>query len=154
MYEYLLDNGMSRQEYRWFREHGRQLRPHCILGSDYDVTNEYRVLGDAAEGGGTLSGRGPDSVRGPFKVPALSGEVEGDGHRGTDLEGTSPAGEVLGYYVICHQYFDRYHLPVMHTETNRKDADAAPAWLWGRSGRTSFASSTTACRSSASRGSA
>ena len=41
-----------------------------------------------------------------------------------------PSGEIFGYYVITKQYFDRYHLPVMHTETNRKDADDAPAWLW------------------------
>jgi beta-glucosidase/6-phospho-beta-glucosidase/beta-galactosidase len=31
---------------------------------------------------------------------------------------TSPAGEIFGYYVITHQYFRRYRLPVMHTETN------------------------------------
>jgi beta-glucosidase/6-phospho-beta-glucosidase/beta-galactosidase len=28
------------------------------------------------------------------------------------------SGEVFGYYVITHQYFRRYKLPVMHTETN------------------------------------
>lgn len=39
-------------------------------------------------------------------------------------------GEVFGYYVITKQYFDRYHLPVMHTETNIKDAQLAPRWLW------------------------
>jgi beta-glucosidase/6-phospho-beta-glucosidase/beta-galactosidase len=68
--------------------------------------------------------------RGPFKVPGLSGEIAEGGNSRSAAEQTSPAGEVFGYYVICHQYFDRYHLPVMHTETNRKDADAAPAWLW------------------------
>jgi beta-glucosidase/6-phospho-beta-glucosidase/beta-galactosidase len=31
---------------------------------------------------------------------------------------TSPAGEIFGYYVITHQYFRRYKMPVMHTETN------------------------------------
>ena len=31
---------------------------------------------------------------------------------------TSPSGEIFGYYVITHQYFRRYRLPVMHTETN------------------------------------
>ncbi|HZG26306.1 MAG TPA: family 1 glycosylhydrolase [Chitinophagaceae bacterium] len=31
---------------------------------------------------------------------------------------TSPAGEIFGYYIITHQYFRRYRLPVMHTETN------------------------------------
>lgn len=39
------------------------------------------------------------------------------------------SGEIFGYYVITKQYYERYGLPVMHTETNRKDADLAPAWL-------------------------
>jgi beta-glucosidase/6-phospho-beta-glucosidase/beta-galactosidase len=43
---------------------------------------------------------------------------------------TSPSGEIFGYYVITKQYFNRYHLPVMHTETNFADADRAPFWLW------------------------
>ncbi len=41
----------------------------------------------------------------------------------------SESGEIFGYYVITHQYFDRYHLPVMHTETNLPDAEKAPAWI-------------------------
>lgn len=40
------------------------------------------------------------------------------------------SGEIFGYYVLTRQYFDRYHLPVMHTETNLADADRATAWLW------------------------
>lgn len=40
-----------------------------------------------------------------------------------------PSGEIFGYYVITHQYYSRYRLPVMHTETNLKDADKAPGWL-------------------------
>src|SRR5262249_4596271 len=40
-----------------------------------------------------------------------------------------PSGELFGYYVITKQYYERYHLPVMHTETNLQDATAAPAWL-------------------------
>ncbi len=40
-----------------------------------------------------------------------------------------PSGEIFGYYVITRQYYDRYHLPVMHTETNLQDADRAPNWL-------------------------
>ena len=31
--------------------------------------------------------------------------------------------------MITHQYYARYRLPVMHTETNIKDADKAPQWL-------------------------
>jgi beta-glucosidase/6-phospho-beta-glucosidase/beta-galactosidase len=41
----------------------------------------------------------------------------------------SPSGEIFGYYVITHQYFSRYRLPVMHTETNLGDVDRAPGWL-------------------------
>ena len=44
MYEYLLDNGMSREEYHWFLTH--QLKQHCILGNDYYLTNEHRVFAD------------------------------------------------------------------------------------------------------------
>ena len=42
---------------------------------------------------------------------------------------THPAGEIFGYYVIMRQYFLRYHLPVMHTETNIQDSEKAPGWL-------------------------
>ncbi|HEV2865995.1 MAG TPA: family 1 glycosylhydrolase [Allosphingosinicella sp.] len=44
MYEYLLDNGMSRDEYNWFLNH--RLKQHCILGNDYYLTNEHRVFAD------------------------------------------------------------------------------------------------------------
>jgi beta-glucosidase/6-phospho-beta-glucosidase/beta-galactosidase len=44
MYEYLLDNGMTRAEYHFFLEH--QLKPHCLMGNDYYVTNEHRVTAD------------------------------------------------------------------------------------------------------------
>jgi len=48
--------------------------------------------------------------------------VFSDGH-------TEAAGEIFGYYVITHQYYSRYGLPVMHTETNLHDAERAPQWL-------------------------
>jgi beta-glucosidase/6-phospho-beta-glucosidase/beta-galactosidase len=92
MYEYLLDNGMSRDEYHWFLEHGRAMRPHCVMGNDYYITNEHEVVN-------------------------AQGEMR-------------PSGEIFGYYVITKQYFDRYRLPVMHTETNRKNDAEAAAWLW------------------------
>ena len=44
MYEYLLDNGMTREEYHWFLTH--RLKQHCILGNDYYITNEHRVYAD------------------------------------------------------------------------------------------------------------
>jgi beta-glucosidase len=43
------------------------------------------------------------------------------------------AGEVFGYDEITRQYYDRYRLPVMHTETNLVEGpngDEAVNWLW------------------------
>jgi beta-glucosidase/6-phospho-beta-glucosidase/beta-galactosidase len=44
-----------------------------------------------------------------------------DGH-------TQAAGEIFGYYVITSQYYRRYKLPIMHTETNIK-MPACREWL-------------------------
>ena len=41
---------------------------------------------------------------------------------------TSAAGEIFGYYIITHQYYSRYRLPVMHTETNFAEPHAVK-WL-------------------------
>lgn len=41
MYEYLMDNGMTREEYHFFLEH--HLKRNCIMGNDYYITNEHRV---------------------------------------------------------------------------------------------------------------
>ena len=49
--------------------------------------------------------------------------VHADGH-------IHPVGEVLGYYVVMQDYERRYHIPVMHTETNYPDPEGASAWLW------------------------
>jgi len=93
MYEFLLDNGITREQYHWFGKN--HVKKNCIMGNDYYITNEHLLK--------------PDGT-------------------------TEPAGEIYGYYVITKQYFDRYQLPVMHTETNLADADKAPGWLkkeWG-----------------------
>jgi beta-glucosidase len=92
MYEYLLDNGMTRDEYHFFID--QNLRHHCIMGNDYYVTNEHRVAADGA---------------------------------------TRAAGDVFGYDEITRQYYERYRLPVMHTETNLNEGpegDEAVNWLW------------------------
>jgi beta-glucosidase/6-phospho-beta-glucosidase/beta-galactosidase len=89
MYRYVLSNGMAQDEYLWFMQH-RPLRSHCIMGTDYYITNEHVLLPDGRSIG---------------------------------------AGDVYGYYVITRQYYDRYRLPVMHTETNRT-ARHAVEWLW------------------------
>lgn len=48
-----------------------------------------------------------------------------------DRQGRARAlGELFGWYVIASQYWDRYKRPMMHTETNKMDADGAPRWLW------------------------
>ena len=38
--------------------------------------------------------------------------------------------DVLGWYEITREYYERYHLPVMHTETNVFKAELAPEWLY------------------------
>jgi beta-glucosidase/6-phospho-beta-glucosidase/beta-galactosidase len=91
-FEYLLANGMDREEYYWFLRH--RLKQHCIFGNDYYITNEHRVFAD--------------------------------GH-------TEASGEVFGYSEITRQYFERYGLPIMHTETNMKEGPTgqeAVQWLW------------------------
>ncbi|HEV2559420.1 MAG TPA: family 1 glycosylhydrolase [Microvirga sp.] len=93
MYEYLMDNGMTREEYHFFLERS-SLRHHCLMGNDYYMTNEHRVRAD----GSSVS-----------------------------------AGDVFGYDEITRQYYDRYKLPVMHTETNLMEGpngDEAVNWLW------------------------
>ena len=48
-----------------------------------------------------------------------------------DREGRPRAlGELFGWYVIASQYWQRYKRTMMHTETNKMDADGAPRWLW------------------------
>jgi len=92
MYEYLLDNGMTREEYHFFL--GNSLRHHCILGNDYYWTNEHRVAANGL---------------------------------------TRASGEIFGYSEITRQYYNRYRLPVMHTETNIAEGpngDEAVNWLW------------------------
>ena len=48
-----------------------------------------------------------------------------------DRQGRAEAlGELFGWYVIANQYWERYHRPMMHTETNKMNAEGAPRWLW------------------------
>lgn len=92
MYEFLMDNGMTREEYHFYLNN--RLKRHCIMGNDYYVTNEHRVAPDGS---------------------------------------TRASGEVFGYDGITWQYYDRYRLPVMHTETNLVEGpngDEAVNWLW------------------------
>ena len=54
-------------------------------------------------------------------------------HRVAADGNTFPAGEVFGYCEITRQYYERYRLPVMHTETNTwqgPKGDEAAYWLW------------------------
>lgn len=91
MAEYLLDNGMSREEMHFFLD--RDIASLCIMGNDYYATNEHIVYPD----------------------------------------GSTWQCELFGYYVITQQYYLRYRLPVMHTETNNRGHDASDAealrWL-------------------------
>jgi beta-glucosidase/6-phospho-beta-glucosidase/beta-galactosidase len=71
----------------------------------------------------------------------MAGEPPGYQIMGNDYYGTNermilPGGEVrissevMGWFNITHEYYLRYHKPVMHTETNVFDAEEAPTWLW------------------------
>jgi beta-glucosidase/6-phospho-beta-glucosidase/beta-galactosidase len=92
MYDYLMDNGMTREEYHFFLDCPH--KANCVLGNDYYVTNEHRVCADGS---------------------------------------TRASGEVFGYAEITRQYYHRYNLPVMHTETNLVEGPTgheAVNWLW------------------------
>ncbi len=92
MYEFVMDNGMTRDEYHFFLSN--RMKHHCIMGNDYYITNEHRVSADGS---------------------------------------TRPAGEIFGYAQITWQYYDRYRIPVMHTETNLREGEGgedAVHWLW------------------------
>jgi beta-glucosidase/6-phospho-beta-glucosidase/beta-galactosidase len=41
-----------------------------------------------------------------------------------------PAEDVMGWYQITKEYYERYKKPVMHTETNVLEEDGAETWLW------------------------
>ena len=91
MYEYLMENGMTKDEYQFFVNNN--LKHYCIMGNDYYVTNEHLV---------------------------------------SDNGSTQAAGEIFGYHVITMQYYNRYGIPVMHTETNLDqgpNGDEAVKWL-------------------------
>jgi beta-glucosidase len=44
MYEYLMDNGMAREDYHFFMR--QDLRRHCVMGNDWYQTNEHLVGAD------------------------------------------------------------------------------------------------------------
>ena len=46
MYEFLMDNGMTRDEYHFFIDN--RMKRHCIMGNDYYYTNEHRVAADGS----------------------------------------------------------------------------------------------------------
>lgn len=50
-------------------------------------------------------------------------------HLLVDEEVRHASGDIFGYYVLARQYHDRYHLPIMHTETNL-NGPGAVNWLW------------------------
>ena len=65
MYEYLLDNGITREEYHWFLDN--HVKESCVMGNDYYVTNEHTVHDDgttswAGEIFSTTSSRGSISA--------------------------------------------------------------------------------------------
>ena len=71
----------------------------------------------------------------------MAGEPPGYQIMGNDYYGRNekivlPDGKILmaedisGWYEITKEYYQRYHKPVMHTETNIFEAERGPLWLW------------------------
>jgi beta-glucosidase/6-phospho-beta-glucosidase/beta-galactosidase len=50
MYEFLMDNGLSRADYHWFMLEAPSLRRHCIMGNDWYLTNEHIIGADGRSG--------------------------------------------------------------------------------------------------------
>ena len=88
MYEYLLENGMTTDEYDFFLRH--DLREHCIIGNDYYITNEHLLVSETER---------------------------------------VTSGDIFGYYVVTKDYYERYDLLAMNTETNIAGPDAE-MWMW------------------------
>jgi beta-glucosidase/6-phospho-beta-glucosidase/beta-galactosidase len=88
-YQYMLDNGLTREEYDWFMK--GEPPGYQIMGNDYYGRNEKILLPD----GKTCTGE-----------------------------------DVMGWYQITKEYYERYKKPVMHTETNHFDPKEASNWLW------------------------
>ena len=86
---FLLDNGMTREEYDWFMR--GEPPGYQIMGCDYYGRNEKIIKPDGS---------------------------------------VCAAEDVLGWYQIVREYFERYKKPVMHTETNVFDPDLAGQWMW------------------------
>ena len=89
VYNYLMDNGMTREEYDWFMK--GEPPGYQVMGNDYYGRNEKILKPD-------------NSI--------------------------AIAEDVMGWYQITKNYYDRYKKPVMHTETNTFNPDEAPTWLW------------------------
>ena len=92
MFTYLMDNGVTAEEYSFFIN--SRMKQRCILGNDYYYTNEHLVSADGS---------------------------------------SKASGEIFGYSELTWEYFRRYGIPVMHTETNLAEGpkgDEAEQWLW------------------------
>ena len=85
MFRYLMDNGLQREEYDFFMRNS--FKQHCILGTDYYLTNEHHVHADgSASAAGDIFGYGviARQYHERYRLPMLHTEtnVKGaqDGH--------------------------------------------------------------------------
>lgn len=86
MYEFLMDCGMTRDEYRWFLTH--RLGRHCVMGTDYYLTNEHRVHDDGrVESAGDVFGYAEVTrqYHDRYRMPVMHTETNlWDGPKGTE----------------------------------------------------------------------
>lgn len=88
---WLLDNGMTMNEYQWFMSQSPRTHERAVIGTDYYITNERMIDED--------------------------GSVQN-------------VGDCFGWYLLSMEYYNRYHKPLMHTETNLREDANAVGWLW------------------------
>ena len=89
--QYLLGNGLTDDDLKWFLTKGRVAAPHCVMGMDYYGINEKVITPDGSE---------------------------------------ESQGQMLGWHAIARDYFNRYHRPLMLTETNAVDSGQGEPSYW------------------------
>ncbi|WP_376099657.1 family 1 glycosylhydrolase [Roseomonas sp. CCTCC AB2023176] len=89
MYEFLLDNGLTRDDYRFFMG-AADLRPHCIMGNDWYATNEHLIREDGgSRWAGEVFGYAPvtRAYHERYRLPVMHTETNCDeGPNGDEAE--------------------------------------------------------------------
>jgi beta-glucosidase/6-phospho-beta-glucosidase/beta-galactosidase len=112
--------------------HLNQLR-FLPLDLNYGVDVSASMLIYLMENGMTLKEYNFFRDRNIKSVSVMGNDYYATNEHTVYADGRTEQCEIFGYYVITKQYYDRYRLPVMHTETNNRNGKNtdydAPVWL-------------------------